>query len=82
MHDLRLGRDTSFALVTIVEGKFFSNSIDLAWTSKSYERKKLMNSKLKQIVADLFSLSMQTIAAVTGHALGPDWSLSSAMTMW
>lgn len=65
---VRSSSTPSSALVTTAEGKFFSNGFDLAWAGESDDRKNLMNSKLKQIVADLFSLPMPTIAAVTGHA--------------
>ncbi|XP_058113376.1 enoyl-CoA delta isomerase 2, peroxisomal-like [Magnolia sinica] len=60
------------ALVTTAKGKFFSNGFDLNWAkaggSASQERVHQMSSKFEQIVADLMSLPMPTVAAVTGHA--------------
>uniref|UniRef100_A0A6N2NL87 Delta(3)-Delta(2)-enoyl-CoA isomerase n=1 Tax=Salix viminalis TaxID=40686 RepID=A0A6N2NL87_SALVM len=58
----------SSALVTIAEGKFFSNGFDLAWAHSSQPRLELMSAKLQLLVKELISLPMPTIAAVTGHA--------------
>ncbi|GFY84966.1 indole-3-butyric acid response 10 [Actinidia rufa] len=63
------------ALITVADGKFFSNGFDLAWaqaagpgTAASRDRLYHMVSLFKPVVADLVSLPMPTIAAVTGHA--------------
>ncbi|KAK1275925.1 hypothetical protein QJS04_geneDACA000877 [Acorus gramineus] len=66
------------ALVTSSDGRFFSNGFDLAWASSpsaggsdpAVARRRLghMVSLFSPLVADLLSLPMPTIAAVTGHA--------------
>ncbi|XVF83621.1 hypothetical protein PTKIN_Ptkin16aG0504300 [Pterospermum kingtungense] len=55
-------------LITTAHGKFFSNGYDLAWAGSSPDKIRLMSSKLRDLVADLISFPMPTIAAVTGHA--------------
>ena len=71
LSQVRADISTSSALITTAEGKFFSNGYDLAWASTSgvlsHDRAKIMSSKLRSIVADLISLPMPTIAAISGH---------------
>nr|XP_043621704.1 enoyl-CoA delta isomerase 2, peroxisomal-like [Erigeron canadensis] len=65
------------AIITIAEGKYFSNGFDLNWAktassddspSKSIDHLLHMVNLFKQLVADLVSFPMPTIAAITGHA--------------
>ncbi|GMI83410.1 delta(3), delta(2)-enoyl CoA isomerase 1, ENOYL-COA HYDRATASE/ISOMERASE C [Hibiscus trionum] len=56
------------ALITTAHGKFFSNGYDLAWAGSSPDKIRLMSSKLRDLVADLISFPMPTVAAITGHA--------------
>ena len=62
------------ALITTARGKFFSNGFDLAWAQSAgsaaavEDRLLHMVDLFKPEVADLISLQMPTIAAVTGHA--------------
>ncbi|KAK8579643.1 hypothetical protein V6N13_142815 [Hibiscus sabdariffa] len=55
-------------LITTAHGKFFSNGYDLAWAGSSPEKIRLMSSKLRELVVDLISFPMPTVAAITGHA--------------
>lgn len=68
------------ALVTTAEGRFFSNGFDLNWAQAAgsgfLERLQHMVDKFQQIVADLFSLPMPTIAAVSGHAAAAGFMLA------
>ncbi|KAJ4982171.1 hypothetical protein NE237_033008 [Protea cynaroides] len=69
------------ALVTTGEGKFFSNGFDLAWARASgesvfMERLKHMVSLFQPLIADLISLPMPTIAAVSGHAAAAGFMLA------
>ncbi|KAJ7975836.1 enoyl-CoA delta isomerase 1, peroxisomal-like [Quillaja saponaria] len=70
---------SSSVLITTAEGKFFSNGYDLAWAQSSGEinqASQLMDAKLRSVVADLISLPMPTIAAVTGHASAAGYILA------
>ncbi|KAK1418850.1 hypothetical protein QVD17_27997 [Tagetes erecta] len=63
-------------LITIAQGKFFSNGFDLAWAKSSSngsssEAVNLLSHMVdlfKYVVDDLISLPMPTIAVITGHA--------------
>ncbi|XP_008792336.2 enoyl-CoA delta isomerase 2, peroxisomal-like [Phoenix dactylifera] len=71
-----------YAFVTAAEGRFFSNGFDLAWAnsagSRSAARERLSSlvAVFRPIVADLMSLPMPTIAAVTGHAAAAGFMLA------
>lgn len=61
------------ALVTLAEGKFFSNGFDLEWAQQqgsgsAHARLLEMVELFKPVVGDLIALPMPTVAAVTGHA--------------
>ncbi|CAL1374501.1 unnamed protein product [Linum trigynum] len=78
----------SSVLITTAEGKFFSNGYDLAWaetpsavaaasaTPGGQNPFQLMSAKLRSVIADLITLPMPTIAAVTGHAAAAGFILA------
>ncbi|EPS68994.1 hypothetical protein M569_05774, partial [Genlisea aurea] len=76
------------ALITLSHGKFFSNGFDLRRAqavgaeSGSYDDARLelhrMTELFRGVVADLLSLPMPTIAAVTGHAAAAGMILAIA----
>lgn len=76
------GRGRGAALVTVAEGRFFSNGLDLAWAnsapspSAARERLNSLVALFRPVVADLLSLPMPTIAAVTGHAAAAGFMLA------
>ncbi|KAL5997819.1 hypothetical protein ACLOJK_008751 [Asimina triloba] len=80
LHRIRAEATVGSALVTTAEGKFFSNGFDLNWAKAAgpgfMDRLRLMGSKLDQIMADLISLPMPTVAAVTGHAAAAGFMLA------
>lgn len=60
-------------LITTAHGKFFSNGLDLAWAEAAgatgfRDRLSQLVDGFKPFVADLLSLPLPTIAAVSGHA--------------
>jgi Delta3-Delta2-enoyl-CoA isomerase len=69
---------TAAALVTAGEGRFFSNGLDLAWAQNSSEGLSTLVSLVKPLIADLISLPMPTVAAVTGHAAAAGMMLALA----
>ncbi|XWS39156.1 hypothetical protein CRYUN_Cryun18bG0026000 [Craigia yunnanensis] len=70
------------ALITLAQGKFFSNGFDLDWAQSSgskqgtEERLNYMVESLKPVVAALLNLPMPTISAVTGHAAAAGFVLA------
>ncbi|XP_060675267.1 enoyl-CoA delta isomerase 1, peroxisomal-like [Ziziphus jujuba] len=76
LRQIRAQSSSSSVLITTAQGKFFSNGYDLKWAQSSHSRLHLMDAKFRSIVADLISLPMPTIAAVTGHASGAGFILA------
>ncbi|XP_042488947.1 enoyl-CoA delta isomerase 2, peroxisomal-like [Macadamia integrifolia] len=65
------------ALVTKSEGKFFSNGFDLAWAAAAgNESASRMVDLFQQLVAELISFPLPTIAAVIGHAAAAGFILA------
>ncbi|XP_077227631.1 enoyl-CoA delta isomerase 2, peroxisomal-like [Tasmannia lanceolata] len=68
------------ALVTTAEGKFFSNGFDLTWAKAAgsgfRDRLRFMVTKFERVMADMISLPIPTVAAVTGHAAAAGFLLA------
>nr|CAN82902.1 hypothetical protein VITISV_036844 [Vitis vinifera] len=69
------------ALITTAHDKFFSNGLDLPWaqaagSSGFRDRLNHLVNNFKPIIADLLSLPMPTIAAVSGHAAAAGFRLA------
>lgn len=79
---VRSEASSSNVLVTCADGNFFSNGFDVAYASAaatSPERAARLQSMVATfvpLVADLYSLPMPTIAAVTGHAAAAGFILA------
>ncbi|OVA00107.1 Crotonase superfamily [Macleaya cordata] len=81
LRQIRTDAKPGSALVTTAEGKFFSNGFDLAYAQAAgsagfYGRLHEMVENFKPIVADLLSLPLPTIAAVSGHAAAAGFLLA------
>ncbi|OVA07444.1 Crotonase superfamily [Macleaya cordata] len=81
LHQIRTDAKPGSALVTTAEGKFFSNGFDLAYAQAAGSagfigRLHEMVESFKPIVADLLSLPLPTIAAVSGHAAAAGFILA------
>jgi enoyl-CoA hydratase/carnithine racemase len=56
------------ALVTVGEGKFYSNGIDLDWLSKQSLDPTAFVGRMHQVYARFLSFPMVTVAALNGHS--------------
>src|SRR5689334_9525705 len=55
-------------LVTIGDGKFFSNGLDLDWVSANMDQFKVYAGRVEALLAKFLTLPVPTVAAVNGHA--------------
>jgi Delta3-Delta2-enoyl-CoA isomerase len=67
------------ALVTVGEGKFFSNGLDLDWMAdQSPEATSELVADVHRILGRILGLDLVTVAAVNGHAFAGGAMLASA----
>jgi enoyl-CoA hydratase/carnithine racemase len=57
-------------LVTIGEGKFYSNGLDLDWMMANTARAASYVADVQDLLARVLTLPVPTLAAVSGHAFG------------
>ncbi len=58
------------ALVTAATGRFYSNGLDLEWLSANADRYLDYIASVQELLAQVLSLPVITVAAVQGHAFG------------
>jgi Delta3-Delta2-enoyl-CoA isomerase len=66
------------ALVTVADGKFFSNGLDLEWLSQHGPELPGYVASVEHLLARLLSLPVPTVAAVQGHAFAGGGMLALA----
>ena len=66
------------ALVTVANGKFYSNGLDLQWLSANGEKAQWYVDRVHGLFARVLTLPVPTIAAINGHAFGAGAMLALA----
>jgi enoyl-CoA hydratase/carnithine racemase len=74
------------ALVTVAEGKFWSNGLDLDWLSAHLDEAESYVESVQRLLSRVTALGMHTVAAIQGHcfaagamlALAHDWRVMRA----
>lgn len=57
-------------LVTIGDGKFYSNGLDLEWVGANPDQFMTYAARVEALLARILTLPVPTVAAVNGHAFG------------
>jgi enoyl-CoA hydratase/carnithine racemase len=65
-------------LVTVAEGKFYSNGLDLEWVMANLDDLQTYTSRVQALLARVLTLPVPTVAAVSGHAFGAGAMLATA----
>ncbi|MBU2694426.1 enoyl-CoA hydratase-related protein [Pimelobacter sp. 30-1] len=65
-------------LVTVAEGKFFSNGLDLDWVLANPDELGPYSARVEVLLARFLTLPVPTVAAVNGHAFGAGAMLAMA----
>lgn len=58
------------ALITIADGKFYSNGLDLDWLMANSDQAGAYTGRVQALLARVLTMPVPTVAAVTGHAFG------------
>lgn len=65
-------------LVTIADGKFYSNGLDLEWVTANMDQFGAYAARVEALLARILTLPVPTVAAVNGHAFGAGAMLAMA----
>ncbi|WP_420753578.1 enoyl-CoA hydratase-related protein [Rhodococcus sp. O3] len=76
LDEIEAGEPT--ALVTVANGKFYSNGLDLEWLSANGEKAQWYVDRVHGLFARVLTLPVPTIAAINGHAFGAGAMLALA----
>lgn len=76
--DVVEANDGPCALVTVGEGKFYSNGMDLDWLATAPERAAEYLSAIYRLLGRVLGFPAITVAAVNGHAFGAGALLAAA----
>ena len=66
------------ALVTTATGKFYSNGLDLEWSSAHPDQRHEYRVAVQELLARFLSMPMITVTAIQGHAFGAGAMLTLA----
>lgn len=80
------GLGTPVALVTVAEGKFWSNGLDLDWLTSHADHFEAYVTLVQRLLSRVLTLPMPTVAAIQGHcfaaggmlAMAHDWRVMRA----
>jgi enoyl-CoA hydratase/carnithine racemase len=70
--------DSPAPLVTVAEGKFYSNGLDLEWVTANVDQLQAYTARVQVLLARVLTLPVPTVAAVSGHAFGAGAMLAIA----
>lgn len=70
--------DGAQGLITMADGKFYSNGLDLEWLGAHTDQGQWYIGRVHQLLARVLTLPLPTAAAVVGHAFGAGAMLAIA----
>jgi enoyl-CoA hydratase/carnithine racemase len=80
------GLGTPVALVTVADGKFWSNGLDLDWLTSHADQFEAYVTSVQRLLSRVLTMPMPTVAAIQGHcfaaggmlAMAHDWRVMRA----